>query len=51
MSQTYNVAIYATRNRRAPIIGLINPNDWPRKAGFFRMAMAGQRMVTIYLAH
>jgi hypothetical protein len=39
----YAVSIYATKNRRAPIIGLIG--QWPHRSGFFKMAMAGQRII------
>lgn len=33
------VRIYATRNRRCPVIGLIG--DWPPRAAFRKMATAG----------
>jgi hypothetical protein len=37
------VACYVTRNRRCPFLGLIG--HWPHRAGFYRMAMAGQRIL------
>jgi hypothetical protein len=34
---------YATRNRRAPFVGLIG--IWPHRSGFYRMAQAGVRVL------
>lgn len=43
MSSQYIVRCYATKNRRAPLIGLIG--DWPSRAGFSKMAAAGQKVL------
>ena len=40
------ITIYVTKNRRSPVLALINRNDWPRKAAFLKMANAGVKIAT-----